>query len=306
MSNPPHLLAAGEVLWDLFPAGACFGGAPANLACHASALGCRVSMISRVGSDELGRRAIEFLRRRGVETAGVQTDARHPTGTVRIELDEAGKPTFDIVRDVAWDHLAWQDDFAPLTASADAICFGSLGQRSPAAADTIRRLVESVSDDRLKLLDLNLRPPHDDDRVILRSLELANALKLNDDELERVSRLLDLPSEIGPRLEALRDRHQLRLLVVTRGEDGSSLLWGDERSDLPGERVEIVDTVGAGDSFTAALLSGLLHGRSLSESHRWASRVAAYVCGQAGAVPPIPPELLRGAPESAQGDSAAE
>ncbi|MCA9170724.1 MAG: carbohydrate kinase [Planctomycetales bacterium] len=286
-----QLVSIGEVLWDVFPTGARFGGAPANLASHAAMLGGNVSMLSRVGNDQRGRDAIAFLRERGVDTQWIQTDMECPTGTVQVELDSGGHPTYDIIQNVAWDHLAWDQNLVPLLANADAICFGSLGQRSPIAANTIEQCLAAAPATALKLFDVNLRPPYYDDAVLLRSLDQANALKLNEDELPILAKLVGVSGADVDCLRQLRDRYSLKLVAWTRGSNGSVLLTEEKISELCGTPIEIVDTVGAGDSFTATLITGYLSGCSLDTTHRWAAAVAAYVCGQNGAVPDLPEEL---------------
>lgn len=295
MSNSrtsPRLVSLGEVLWDLFPEGPKFGGAPANLAAHAAAHGCDVAMVSRVGADELGRRAVAFLNEHGAGTRHVQTDPSAPTGTVRVTVDEAGKPEYEIVSNVAWDRLEWLAELNDLVFAADAVCFGTLAQRQKQSAETIQKAVRHAHPDAWRFLDLNLRAPFIDPQVIDRSLQLASALKLNDEELERLTTMLGLPRSFPSALEELGQRYELRLIAVTRGAAGSYCRLDNQESTVgPVTAGAIVDTVGAGDSFAATLLSGLLRGASLSEAHQRAAAVAAYVCTHSGAVPQLPPGL---------------
>jgi fructokinase len=285
------VVGLGEVLWDMLPDGAQFGGAPANFACHAAMLGAEAFVVSRVGDDELGERAIAALRRDGVETRYVGRSREYPTGTVQVELDETGSPRFAIAEAVAWDRIAWSDDLEGLARRADAVCFGTLAQRGEMSRRTIRRLLASTGPDCLRILDVNLRPPFDDRRVVLDSLLLADALKLNEEELPVVASLCGL-SGTGPEaLEELRDRYGLRLVALTRGARGARLVGRDRTADCAGEPVGVKDTVGAGDAFTAAMALGWLRGHDLDAVCRHACRVAEFVCTQAGATPPLPKDL---------------
>jgi fructokinase len=183
----PTVVSLGEVLWDVFPDGPRFGGAPANVACHAAAFGARSVMVSQVGSDQLGNQAIEALRERGVVTDYVSVSATHPTGTVVVELDAAGKPSFSIGENVAWDHLVWSEQLGQLAAQTDAVCFGTLGQRCESSRRVIEQFVSQTPRSALRILDVNLRPPFDADAPVETSLEKANILKLSDDELDRIA-----------------------------------------------------------------------------------------------------------------------
>lgn len=285
------IITVGEVLWDMFPSGPRFGGAPANLACHAAMLGANVTVVSRVGEDDFGRQAIQFLKSAGINPASIQVDPVHATGSVLVTLDGAGKPTFAIRRDVAWDHLEWHDHLASLAEQADAICFGTLAQRCNQTRSVITRLLTEAPD-RLRLLDLNLRPPFFDEPTIRGSLAQANALKLNDEELETVRDLLHLVGSPRDQIEQLRQQFDLRLIALTRGHAGSLLVVGDQQSELIGRQLEVVDTVGAGDAFTAAVVVGYLNGKPLPEFHVAAAALAEYVCCQAGAVPKLPAALV--------------
>lgn len=283
--------ALGEVLWDVFPDGPRFGGAPANAACHAAALGVDASIVSQVGDDELGEKAIAALRERGVDTACVGVIGEHPTGSVLVELDSAGKPRFTIGADAAWDFLAWSEKLGDLAAGSDAICFGTLGQRSEGSRHVIRRFIDATSPAALRILDVNLRPPFYDDAVIRRSLELANVLKLSDDESELVASACGISGSEAEVLSELSRRYELQLIALTRGENGATLIRAEERSDFEGVSVAVKDTVGAGDAFTASMTLGLLQNAPINEINQCACRVAAFVCSQNGATPPLPDAL---------------
>ena len=280
------IVGLGEALWDEFPDGPRFGGAPANFACHAAMLGADASLVSRVGDDDLGARAVAALRACGVDASHVGTGP-FPTGTVRVELDPAGKPTFTIREGVAWDRLAWSDDLEALAARADAVCFGTLGQRSTESRETIRRFLTATGPNGVRLFDVNLRPPFYDRQVVLDSLNLANALKLNDDELPIVASMLGLSGTEAGLMAELARRYRLPLVALTRGARGAMLLARGTFYECAALPVKVVDTVGAGDAFTAALTLGWLRGDDLGDVGRRACRVAEFVCSQAGATPTL-------------------
>lgn len=294
MHGQPVIVAVGEVLWDVFPDGPRFGGAPANLACHAAALGVDSHMVSQVGDDELGKQAMAALREHGVNTDCVGINAEFPTGTVRVELDASGKPRFTIGENVAWDHLQWSDAADELAARATAVCFGTLGQRGEDSRQVIQRFVAATPSTALRILDVNLRAPFYDEAVIRESLQVANVLKLSDDELDLVASACGISGSEAEKLAGLNRRYNLRLVALTRGEHGATLVRENERSDADGISVEVRDTVGAGDAFTAAMTMGLLNNDPLDTINQHACRVAAFVCSQSGATPPLPEELRRG------------
>jgi fructokinase len=277
------------VLWDVFPDGEHFGGAPANVAVHAAGLGAEASMISAVGTDARGDEALRRLAAFGVDCSAVARLAGHPTGVVRVRVDAAGLPSYDIARGSAWDFIPWTAPVERAAQRADAICFGTLAQASAESRATIRRAVAATRGTAWRLFDVNLRQTYYDAGLVTASLDLANAVKLNEEELPVVARVCGLES-VTP-VEQLRElcgRFGLRLAALTRGACGSLLVTADGAWDCPAPRTEIVDTVGAGDAFTATLLVGILAGRSLDEVNERANAVAAYVCSQPGATPPIP------------------
>lgn len=297
MVDKKHVVAIGEVLWDVFPDGHRFGGAPANFACTAAGIGrdsIHVSMVSAVGIDELGKQALHEFHNRGVDTAGVE-QLPQQTGQVLVQLDVNGKASYEFASDTAWDNLAWTSKLERIAWSADVICFGTLGQRNSLSQETIRRFVSAASEKCLCILDINLRPPYWTENVILASLPLANIVKLNDEELPIVAELLRFTGSEESLLSQLIDRYKLQMIALTRGSRGSILLKADGAvSDYTGEPTgkgeptEIVDTVGAGDAFTAALAIGLLNDMPLNELHLRATQLAAFVCSRAGATPAIP------------------
>jgi fructokinase len=282
----------GEVLWDVFPDAAHFGGAPANFACHAASLGAESWMVSAIGADELGNGAIEKLAERGVKCDYVRRDASHATGRVLVTLNQSGQASYEFAADTAWDHLRWSDDLASLAARCDAVCFGTLGQRSPVSRETIRRFVDATPAAALRVFDVNLRQRFYDADTIRNSLELASAVKLNDEELPIVGKLCGLRA-VTPRemMIELATQFDLRLAALTRGPRGSLLIssWGED--DCPAAPTTVVDTVGAGDAFTATLVTDFLRDLPLNVINRHANAVASYICSQKGATPVLPAEL---------------
>jgi fructokinase len=290
---PFRVIAVGEILWDLLPAGRQLGGAPANFIQHAHSLGADAGLVSRVGDDELGREAIGRLRARGVVTDLIQVDPQAPTGTVGVEIGPDHQPRFTIHEDVAWDRLAVEDAALAALRAADAVCFGSLAQRTAGAATAVRRLVGASRPGALRIFDVNLRPPFVQPEVVGASLELANVLKLNDQELPVLAAMLGLGGTEERQLDGLVRRYALRLVALTSGGQGSLLVGVGDRSERPAVPVNVADTVGAGDAFTAALALGLLHGWPLGETNRLAAEVAAFVCSRPGGAPELPAALCR-------------
>lgn len=292
MTTTKTLVGVGEILWDLLPAGKQLGGAPANFAYHAHSLGGDGVVASAVGNDDLGEEILQRLDQLGLSTNHVTRDESHSTGTVGVELDEGGHPRYDIHENVAWDHLTFSDDWRNLANSCDAVCFGSLAQRSPNSRETIQRFVAAVPERSLKIFDVNLRQSHYSPEVIRASLELANVFKVNDDELPIVCDQLDIPFD-GQDAAAKRliERNDLRLLALTKGSEGADLHSPGRISRRPAHPAKVVDSVGAGDSFTAAMALGLLFGLDLDDINDRASEVAAFVCSSHGATPTLPARL---------------
>ncbi len=292
MTNPkPKIVGIGELLWDMLPDGGRLGGAPTNFACHCHQLGGEAYPVSCVGDDDLGRRARAGLEHLGVSTEYIQQSATHPTSRVLVSLDNAGKPSYEILADVAWDHLEFTSNLKNLATSLNAACFGVLAQRTAGSRETIRTFLRQMPERALKILDVNLREPFFSKELVSESLELATILKLSDEELPVLSGYFALEGSVIERLADLRKRFSLDLIAYTRGPDGSILMGADETDENHGFEVIAVDSVGAGDSFTAALCTGLLRGKSLAEVNTFANRVAAFVCSQNGATPELPADL---------------
>ena len=290
--TPPVVVGLGEALWDVLPDGDHFGGAPANVAVHAAALGAESWLVSAVGRDARGDGALARLAAAGVQCGTVARVADRPTGVVRVTLDAAGHPVYDIATESAWDYVPWSTAVQQVAERADAVAFGSLAQRSPASRATIRRAVAATRNSAWRLFDVNLRQDYYDAGVLTESLTLANAVKLNEAELPVVARLCGAGAGSPlDQLRALCDHFALRLAALTRGPCGSVLVTPGEVCESAAAPTVVADTVGAGDAFTATLLIGILEGRPLGDVSRRANAVAAYVCSQPGATPPIPEDL---------------
>lgn len=277
------VVGIGEVLWDMLPGGKQLGGAPANFAFAAGQLGARGVVVSAVGEDAAGREIVEQLRGKGLATEWVAVDPYHPTGWVSVRLDARGVPDYVIHRAVAWDHLRWSPKLEELAGRADAVCFGSLAQREGETRESVRRFVMRTREDCLRVCDVNLRQAYYDREVLEWSVRHCSVLKLNDGELPVVADLLEIGGDGVPAARAIVKRFGVGVVAVTRGERGSWLVTETELSEEKAEAgIEVVDTVGAGDAFTAALVVGTLKGRPLGEVHRVAGRVAGYVCSRRG------------------------
>ncbi|MDB4475820.1 carbohydrate kinase [Pirellulales bacterium] len=284
----PTILSLGEVLWDLFPDGERFGGAPANFACHAAIQGADVTMLSAVGDDQNGHDAIGILSAYGVDVSLMQIIPDAPTGTVGVALDNNGKPTFVIHQGSAWDQLVWNDAMASRITTADAVSFGTLGQRDTVSRTTIRRTLRAAAAKGIPcILDINLRPPFFDAEMIRDSVQLASILKLSDDELVEVCSACSISetSRQDVMLQGLFEFGNLDIVVLTRGKDGAVLVTPDDTVTQNGISVNVIDTVGAGDSFTAAFLIGELRGESRKQNLRRSCEIAAATCAHSGAVP---------------------
>jgi fructokinase len=281
-------IGLGELLWDMFPEGKQLGGAPANFAYMTSLLGDEGIVASRVGTDALGRAAGRRLERLGVRASHLQLDPDHPTGTVKVSVDPAGQPTFDIAESVAWDFFAWTPEWRALAQRADAVCFGSLAQRCPQSRSTVRSFLSALRPGSTRVFDVNLRQSFYDADTLSESAKLADIMKVNTDELAIVAKLLRIPF-IYDELRAahwLRDILGLKLVCITRGAKGSLIVSADETSEHPGYRIHVADTVGAGDAFTAALVYHYLRHASVPTLNEAANRMGAWVSSQVGATPP--------------------
>jgi fructokinase len=295
--TPKLIVGLGEILWDLFPSGKQLGGAPANFAYCASLLSDKGIAASRVGHDPLGDEALARLRNLHLETSFIQQDPDNATGTVRVSLDSHGEPSFVITENVAWDFLAWTPEWRELAQRADAVCFGSLAQRSPQSRETIRQFLAAVRPATLRIFDVNLRQSFYSAEILRDSLRAADIVKLNHEELPLVIDVLRSSSGQANASEQSLARHLLRayglkLVCVTRAAAGSILVGADDTNEHPGFPVKVADTVGSGDAFTAALAHHVLRGSTLPTINEAANCMGAWVASKAGATPALEPEIL--------------
>ena len=298
MREPHLILGIGELLWDILPEGARLGGAPSNFTVMAGRLGNHAAILSRIGRDDLGRQAIDRLNPMPIDTSCLEVDLVHETGQVTVDFIE-GQPHYTIHQPSAWDFLELSDEWVRLAERADAICFGSLAQRSRESRQTIQTLAAQTSAACIRVFDVNLRPPFYSGEVIQESLELATVLKLSDEELPQVLNLLGLPADDEPERKRLRlgaDRllvefPTLEMVAVTRGAQGSLLVRREEWSEHPGFPIKVVDRIGAGDAFTAALTHYMLRGADLATLNEAGNRWGSWVASQSGAMPALPEEV---------------
>jgi len=282
-----NIVGLGELLWDVFPQGKELGGAPANFAYMTSLLGDHGIVASRVGSDALGRTAGRRLERIGLRSKYLQIDTQHPTGTAKLYVDPAGQPTFEIAEGVAWDFFEWTPEWQKLASTADAVCFGSLAQRSPQSRAAIRLFLQEVSRVTTLIFDVNLRQHFFSAEILSDSLKLADIVKFNQEELPNAVKLLGGTFTDEERSAGwIRDTYGLRLVCITRGAKGSLLVSPNEVNQHTGVRVVVADTVGSGDAFTAALTYHYLRHGSLATMNEAANRMGAWVATQTGATPP--------------------
>lgn len=290
----PVVVGLGELLWDCFDDSRRPGGAPANVAFQAGQLGCRGVVCSRVGCDMLGDELVDFIAGQELATDWIERDADHPTGTVTVDTTRANHPEYTIHERVAWDHLEFDAALEELMAGAAAVCFGTLAQRASVSRETIHRALARTSPECLVVCDVNLRQQWYDREVLQRSLGAAGLVKLNDHEVSVLAELLGTASaEHVAFAREIRRRFDVDTVCVTRGGRGCLLVSADEVVDVPGTAVEVVDTVGAGDAFTAAWIAGRLRLWPLDSQASFANRVGALVASRAGAMPTLRDEFAR-------------
>ncbi|MGA8740079.1 MAG: carbohydrate kinase [Terracidiphilus sp.] len=295
MKEPHLILGIGELLWDMLPEGPRLGGAPANFSVMAGRLGNHAAILSRIGRDDLGREAVHRLDPLPADTSFLQIDRTHETGRVTVSFNN-GQPEYTIHQPAAWDSMELSDEWVRLAERADAICFGSLAQRSIESRQTIQTLAAQTSSRCIRIFDVNLRPPFYSSEVIQESLELASVVKMNDAEVPMVLSLLGLPAEddvtagnlhLGA-ARLLAEFPTLQMVAVTRGGHGSLLVTRDEWHRHAGFPVKVADTIGAGDAFTAALTHYLLRGAELPLLNEAGNRWGSWLASQSGAMPPLP------------------
>lgn len=286
------VVGMGEALWDVLPEGKKLGGAPANFAYHVSQFGLNSCVVSAVGQDKLGAEILENFQQKQLHS--MIESVPYPTGTVQVELDSQGVPCYDIKEGVAWDNIPYTQALNELAMHTRAVCFGSLAQRSIISRLTIHRFLDAMPDkpDTLKIFDINLRQSFYTREILCDSFHRCNILKINDEELVTVSRMFGYPGiDLQDKCWILLAKYDLKMLILTCGVNGSYVFTPGHVSFVETPKVAVADTVGAGDSFTAAFTSAILRGRSVEEAHRLAVDTSAYVCTQQGAMPELPEEL---------------
>jgi putative fructokinase len=277
------IVGLGEILWDVFPERKILGGAPANFAYHISQFGFNGYAVSAIGKDLLGKEILDSLEQKGLNHLIESTD--FPTGEVKVSVDNWGVPQYKICEGVAWDNIPFTPALASLAKETQVVCFGSLAQRNEVSRATIHAFLDAMPKDSLKIFDINLRLHYYTKEVIEFSLEKADILKINDEEVVKIAQLFGWEGTEKEICKQLLSKYQLDILILTKGTEGSWVLTPKEESFLPTPKITIADTVGAGDSFTAAFIASHLHGRCLVASHQLAVEVSAYVCQQHGAMP---------------------
>ena len=278
----PKIVCFGEVLWDFLPSGKVAGGAPMNVAYHATQLGIYAQMISRIGRDELGESLVDFLNKKGVDTKLVQADDTFSTGTVNVALDANDSPTYEIVTPVAWDYIHLDQMNKSAVKNADAFVFGSLSARNKTSRNTLLELLNLA---KLKVFDVNLRPPYYDETLIMQLLKLADIVKMNVEELETIGKWMRIKeTEVNTAIE-IKKQFDWEQLIVTRGAKGAWLLNENGMISSPGITIQVEDTIGSGDSFLAAFLCNYLQKVSHEKCLQFASLTGAYVATQKGGTP---------------------
>lgn len=287
-----YVVGIGEALWDILPEGKKIGGAPANFAYHVSQFGLKSRVVSAVGDDKLGNEILENFKEKGLNVL-IEKPA-YPTGVVQVQLDNEGIPCYDIKENVAWDNIPFTPEMEKLAQRTCAVCFGSLAQRNVVSRETIHAFLQAMPDGkgRYKIFDINLRQGFYTKEILKDSMKQCNILKINDEELVTVSRLFGYPGiDLQDKCWILIAKYNLEMLILTCGVNGSYVFTPGNVSFVQTPKVEVADTVGAGDSFTAAFIAALLKGKSVVEAHQLAVSVSAYVCTQNGAMPVLPENL---------------
>ena len=285
-----YIVGLGEALWDVLPEGKKLGGAPANFAYHAGQFGLDTIAISALGEDKLAEETIDALKERNLNY--LMPRVPYPTGTVQVTLTGEGIPTYDIKENVAWDNIPYTDEMKEIAMNARAVCFGSLAQRNVVSRENIHRFLDDTPEDCVKIFDINLRQQFYTKEVIKESMQRCNILKINDEELVLIGRMFGYPGlDIENKCWLILGKYDLDMLVLTCGTNGLYVFTPGQMSFQETPKVEVADTVGAGDSFTGSFCASILNGKTVAEAHKTAVQVSAFVCTQNGAMPVIPQEL---------------
>lgn len=288
MNKKPKVVAIGEILWDIFPDRKCLGGAPFNFIYHCRNFGLDAKVISAVGSDDLGIEIFEEIEWMCIDSSYIQkTDL--PTGTVQISLDDAGQPSYEITKDVAWDNIVFNSQLEKLAKETDVFYFGSLACRSSVTKKTIFQFADKLPKNALRICDINIRQDYYSKELTKELLGLANILKINSEGVETMQEFFAAKSEESEEafLKGLLKQFDLKLIILTRGEKGSLLFREDEKNEFSAAPITVKDAVGAGDSFTAVICYGLLNDWSLERMNMAANNLARFVCTQSGATPKV-------------------
>lgn len=284
------VVGLGEVLWDMLPEGRKIGGAPVNFAYHAGQFGIDTMAVSAIGNDKLGEDTIAEMN--GKHLNHIFPSVPYPTGSVQVKLDEKGVPAYDIKENVAWDNIPFTNEIESVARNCRAVCFGSLAQRNAVSRSTIRKFIESTPSGCIRIFDINLRQNFYTSNVIRDSLEHCNILKINDEEIMLVSRMFNYDSSnIENVCRTIMEDFSLEMVILTCGTKGSYIFTKGGVSFMPTPKVNVADTVGAGDSFTGSFCAAILRGLPVAEAHKKAVEVSAYVCTQNGAMPEIPESM---------------
>ena len=285
-----YIVGLGEALWDVLPEGKKLGGAPANFAYHAAQFGLDTIAISALGEDKLAEETIEALKEHNLNY--LMPRVPYPTGTVQVTLTGDGIPTYDIKENVAWDNIPLTDEMLEIAKNARAVCFGSLAQRNVVSRENIHKFLDATPKDCVKIFDINLRQQFYTKEVIKESLKRCNILKINDEELVLIGRMFGYPGlDIENKCWLILGKYTLDMLVLTCGTNGSYVFTPGQMSFQETPKVEVADTVGAGDSFTGSFVGSILNGKPVPEAHKIAVHVSAFVCTQNGAMPVVPDRL---------------
>lgn len=286
------IVGIGEALWDMLPEGKKIGGAPANFAYHISQFGLESCVVSAVGNDKLGYEILENFKEKRLNFRIEKVP--YPTGTVIVEIDENGIPKYNIKEGTAWDNIPFSSELEEIAHNTKAICFGSLAQRSTVSRNTINSFIDAMPEenDTLKIFDINLRGEFYNEQILCNSLEKCNILKINDEELVTISRIFGYHGiNLQDKCRLLIEEYNLKFLILTCGVNGSYVFTPDDMSFVETPKVEVIDTVGAGDSFTATFVASIIKGYTAEEAHKLAVEVSAFICTQNGAMPILPEEL---------------
>ena len=292
MQQKRYVVGLGEALWDVLPEGKKLGGAPANFAYHAGQMlgSDNTIAISALGEDKLAEETIEALKEHNLNY--LMPRVPYPTGTVQVTLAEGGIPTYDIKENVAWDNIPFTPEIEEIASNCRAVCFGSLAQRNIVSRENIHRFLDATPKDCVKIFDINLRQQFYSKEVIQASLRRCNVLKINDEELVLIGRMFGYPGlDIENKCWLILGKYNLDMLVLTCGTNGSYVFTPGQMSFQETPKVEVADTVGAGDSFTGSFCAAILSGKPVAEAHKLAVKVSAFVCTQNGAMPTVPEDL---------------